>query len=71
MGVTNLVCDQTDDHASRIARFAIDAVQAANETLIDLDNEEMGYVKIRVGMHSGPVLSNGTFISLLSIPENF
>merc|ERR1712232_1013386 len=36
----------------------MNAVQAAQEILIDVDNEEMGYVKIRVGMHSGPVLSN-------------
>lgn len=58
MGVTNLVSKQDDSHASRIARFAIDAIQAASETLIDLDNPEMGHVRIRVGMHSGPVLSN-------------
>jgi len=59
MGVTNLVSeDQADDHSKRIAEFAIDAVQAAGETLIDLEDPDRGYVQIRVGFHSGPVLSN-------------
>jgi class 3 adenylate cyclase len=57
MGVTNLVKDQPD-HAKRLAQFAIAAVQAASETPIDLDDLSRGNVQIRVGFHSGPVLSN-------------
>ena len=49
MAVTNLVKDQTDDHAKRIAEFAIDAIEAANETIIDPDDETKGCVNIRVG----------------------
>ena len=55
MAVTNLVKDQHDDHAKRIAEFAIAAVAAANETPIDLDDPSRGNVKIRVGFHSGSV----------------
>lgn len=35
MAVTNLVKDQPDDHAKRIAEFSIEAVKEANKTLID------------------------------------
>jgi class 3 adenylate cyclase len=58
MGVTNCVADQSTDHAKRIALFALDAVQAASETLIDEDDPDRGYLAIRVGFHSGPVLTN-------------
>jgi len=57
MAVTNLVKDQAD-HTKRIAQFAIEAVAAANETLIDQDDPEKGCVHIRVGFHSGPVVAN-------------
>ena len=57
MAVTNLVKDQPD-HARRIAYFSVDAIAAANQTLIDLDDESLGYVNIRVGFHSGPVVAN-------------
>ena len=58
MAVTNLVKDQHDDHAKRIAYFAIDAVAAANGTLIDLENPDKGYVNIRAGFHSGSVVAD-------------
>lgn len=58
MAVTNLIKDQPDDHAKRIAQFSIDAIRAANSTLIDEDEPEKGYVNIRVGFHSGPVVAN-------------
>ncbi|CAJ1957939.1 unnamed protein product [Cylindrotheca closterium] len=58
MGVTNLENDQNETHAKRIAEFAIDAVQAASKVMIDEDDPEAGYVHIRVGFHSGPVVSN-------------
>lgn len=58
MAVTNLVKDQEGDHAKRIAAFSIDALQAANETLIDKDDAAKGCVHIRVGFHSGPVVAD-------------
>lgn len=57
VGVCNLTQTQ-HDHAARIARFSIDAVHAAQNTAIHPDKPEMGNVKIRVGFHSGPVVSN-------------
>lgn len=51
--VTNLVHDQSEDHVKRIAEFAVDAVQGANETPVDLENPSMGTIQIRVGFHSG------------------
>lgn len=57
MAVTNLVKDQPD-HATRVAKFAVDAMQAAKETPIDTDNPTLGNVSIRVGFHSGSVVAN-------------
>jgi class 3 adenylate cyclase len=59
MGVTNCVADQSSDHAKRIALFVLDAVQAANETLIDVDDPDCGYLSIRVCFHSGEVWRQG------------
>lgn len=42
----------------RIAEFAVDAVAAANDTLIDVENPAMGCVNIRVGFHSGSVVAD-------------
>lgn len=36
----------------------MDAVKAAGRILIDEDDPKRGYVRIRVGFHSGPVVSN-------------
>jgi class 3 adenylate cyclase len=58
MAVTNLVKKQPDDHVKRIAEFAVDAVKEANDTLVDLEDQSRGYVDIRVGFHSGPVVSD-------------
>jgi serine/threonine protein kinase len=58
MAVTNLVNDQYSDHAKRIAMFAIEALKAANETIIDPDDESKGFVNIRVGFHCGPVVAS-------------
>lgn len=57
MAVTNLVEEQPD-HAVRIARFSLDVVAAAKQTAIDLDDPSKGFVNIRVGFHSGPVVAN-------------
>ena len=53
MAVTNLVKDQPKDHCKRIACFAIDALKAANATLIDEDDPSKGTVNLRIGFHSG------------------
>ena len=58
MAVTNLVKDQPTDHTKRIAQFALDAVKAANETLIDTDDPSKGHVNIRCGFHSGSVVAD-------------
>jgi len=57
MGVTNICKDQSD-HTKRIAEFAINAIKAAEETLINEDDPAKGFVQVRIGFHSGPVLSN-------------
>lgn len=57
MAVTNLVKDQ-DDHVKRLVDFAVEALAAANETLIDVDDKSRGCVNIRVGLHSGPVVAS-------------
>ncbi len=43
---------QTGDHAARIARFALGAMNAAYETPIDLDDNSSGTVHIRVTKNS-------------------
>jgi class 3 adenylate cyclase len=59
IAATNFVEDQSADHAARLARFAIDAMRAANNTSIDEDDSRdsgrIGGVPIRMGMHCGPV----------------
>uniref|UniRef100_A0A061QGZ1 guanylate cyclase n=1 Tax=Tetraselmis sp. GSL018 TaxID=582737 RepID=A0A061QGZ1_9CHLO len=46
------------DHTARVARFAIDAVRAANKVIIDEDDPSRGYISIRVGFHTGPVVAS-------------
>ncbi|KAG7367635.1 adenylate and guanylate cyclase catalytic domain containing protein [Nitzschia inconspicua] len=58
MGVTNLDGMQVDDHVKRIALWAQDAVVAASKIPVDDEDLSRGYVKIRAGFHSGPVVSN-------------
>ncbi|CAJ1951408.1 unnamed protein product [Cylindrotheca closterium] len=58
MAVTNLVKEQESDHAKRIAEFAIEAIKEANETIVDTDDESKGYIRIRVGFHSGSVVAD-------------
>ena len=57
MGVANVTHPQPD-HTKRIAEFAVDAVAAAGDTLVDVDDPDRGFVQIRVGFHSGPVIAN-------------
>lgn len=58
MGVTNLDGSEYETHAKQVAEYAQDAVCAASQVLIDEDDPSVGYVQIRVGFHSGPVVSN-------------
>ena len=58
MAVTNLVKNQDADHVARMAKFAQGVIDAANSTLIDEDDPSQGYVQIRVGFHSGPVVAD-------------
>ena len=56
IAATNFTEEQNSDHAARLARWAIDAVaEAAKTTLLDEENPSLGFVQIRVGMHTGPV----------------
>jgi len=55
---TNLCDDQENTHAAILARFALAAVQAASETLVDADDPDSGRLCIRVGLCSGPVMSS-------------
>ena len=56
MVASNLVEDQ-EDHAVRIAEFAMEAMKAANETPIDVDQPNKGNIRLRTGFHSGPVIA--------------
>ncbi|CAB9526418.1 Receptor-type guanylate cyclase gcy [Seminavis robusta] len=58
MAVANLVKDQEEDHAKRIAEFAIEAVAAAGTVLIDRDDADRGCVSLRIGFHSGAVVAD-------------
>lgn len=58
MAVTNVVKDQRDDHAKRIADFSTATIAAAKMTLIDVEDESKGFVSIRCGIHSGPVVAD-------------
>ncbi|EDQ85184.1 uncharacterized protein MONBRDRAFT_29467 [Monosiga brevicollis MX1] len=57
MCVGNLFVPQPD-HAARVARFAMDALAGANAIPIIEDEPEGDHINIRVGFHSGPVVSN-------------
>ncbi|CAK4685964.1 unnamed protein product [Aphanomyces euteiches] len=47
-----------DDHTLRVAKFAVDAVEAASKVPIDPNDLSRGYVSIRVGFHTGPVVAS-------------
>lgn len=46
------------DHTVRVARFAVEAIEAASRTLIDTRNPEMGFIKIRAGFNTGPAVAS-------------
>ena len=55
IAATNFLTDQTPDHAVRLARFALDAMEAGEQTAIDEDRPDLGHVRILAGMHCGTV----------------
>jgi class 3 adenylate cyclase len=59
IAATNFVEDQAGDHAARLARFAVAAMEAAADTPVDEDAPAgSGCVQIRIGIHCGPVSGN-------------
>ena len=48
---------QAGSHAAVLARFALAAVRAASETLVDEEDPGRGHVPFRVGLHSGPCMA--------------
>eukprot|EP00293_Proteomonas_sulcata_P016600 CAMPEP_0184291262 /NCGR_PEP_ID=MMETSP1049-20130417/3332_1 /TAXON_ID=77928 /ORGANISM="Proteomonas sulcata, Strain CCMP704" /LENGTH=618 /DNA_ID=CAMNT_0026598661 /DNA_START=51 /DNA_END=1907 /DNA_ORIENTATION=- len=56
LGVTNLIEKQDGDHASRIARFALDIMDLAKKTPCNPDNPALGNITLRVGFECGPVV---------------
>jgi class 3 adenylate cyclase len=44
-----------DDHAVRCATFAVAVMRAAQSTLVDEEDPALGHVKLRIGLHVGPV----------------
>lgn len=57
MTVTNLMKNQ-EHHASVAARFAIEAMKAASKVRIDIDDQSAGFVQVRFGFHTGPVVGH-------------
>lgn len=57
MAVANLHTPQAV-HASRIAKFALDCIKAAQATLVDEADPQRGCINLRVGFHTGPVVAN-------------
>jgi class 3 adenylate cyclase len=58
MAVANLAVDQPNDHASRIARLAMDMIEVSNSMYIDVEDPLRGNIPLRVAMHSGPVVAD-------------
>jgi len=57
IAATNLVKNQPD-HAKRMADFATEVVKASSQIPIDVEDTSLGYVNVRVGLHSGPVVAS-------------
>ena len=51
----NFTKQHEDDHAVRCATFAVAVMRAAQSTLIYEADPALGHVKLRIGMHVGPV----------------
>ena len=55
MAAANFSISQPADHAARLARFALVAVQAAASIAIDEAHPDLGTVRLLAGMHCGTV----------------
>jgi class 3 adenylate cyclase len=55
IAATNLLEDQPNDHAARLACFALDMIKAVRNIAVDEEDPLGGCVSIRVGLHCGPV----------------
>lgn len=51
MTVTNLAEPQPD-HAERMTKFALEAIQVASQTLVDESDPSLGCLEIRIGMRT-------------------
>lgn len=58
MGVTNLENNQNHTHVKHIAEFAVDIINEGAKVMVDTDDPGRGFLSIRVGFHSGSVVSN-------------
>ena len=46
------------DHAKRMLDFARKLIDVAKSVQVDEDNPDLGHIDVRVGVHSGPCVSN-------------
>jgi len=53
VGVPNAV----PDHATKAAMFALEAIEATNRLLVCDDKPELGFIRVRFGISSGPVVA--------------
>ena len=58
MAVGNVNEGQEEDHAARMAAFAVDAVRVAGTVRVDESNPAAGFVAVRAGFHCGPVVAS-------------
>lgn len=56
--VSNLRWPQPTSHARLLAQFALAAVKVAATVPVHSERPELGYVSIRVGLHSGAVVAS-------------
>ena len=47
-----------ENHTARVAKFALEAVRAANGVRVDQEDPSQGVVNIRAGFHSGSVIAS-------------
>ncbi|GLC39364.1 hypothetical protein PLESTM_000887900 [Pleodorina starrii] len=58
LAVGNLCYPQPQTHARLITQFALAAIRTAGELPVHPDRPELGTVRIRVGLHCGPVVGS-------------
>lgn len=51
------VPEECEDHAFQAAEFALAAIEAAQTTLVCTNRPELGFIKVRFGIASGPVVA--------------